>query len=63
MPNLESRNQSEHRLAQLLDPAYPLSRSDVIRVLEWIKKKVADSDSSLLDLPKPQVLKYFAQAM
>ncbi|EFM12898.1 conserved hypothetical protein [Paenibacillus curdlanolyticus YK9] len=47
------------RLNRLLDPSYPLCREDVIWVLEYIKKKVADIDPTLMDSSQPNLIKAF----
>ncbi|WP_127531472.1 hypothetical protein [Paenibacillus kobensis] len=47
------------RVNRLLDNSYPLCREDVIWILEYIKKKVADEDPKLLDLSQPHLLKMF----
>jgi hypothetical protein len=52
------------KLEKLLDPHYPLCKDDVIWLLEYIKKKVAEEDPELLDLPQPRLLqnfRYFAE--
>lgn len=52
------------RLEQILHPNHPLCRDDVVWVLELIKKRVAEEDPALLDLPQPRLLKnfqYFAE--
>ncbi|GIP32881.1 hypothetical protein [Paenibacillus sp. J2TS4] len=57
-------NPSSRRLEQILHPNHPLCKDDVIWMLEWIKKKVAEGDPKLLDLPQPRLLKnfhYFAE--
>ncbi|GGG09497.1 hypothetical protein [Paenibacillus abyssi] len=54
-----SSDPAEQKIRRILDPAHPLSKSDVIWVLEWIKKKVADEDPSLLGLSQPRLLKSF----
>jgi hypothetical protein len=57
-------NPAQRKLDQLLDPYYPLCRDDVIWLLEYIKKKVAEEDPELLDLSQPRLLqnfRYFAE--
>lgn len=52
------------KLEQLMSPHYPLCKDDVIWLLEYIKKKVAEEDPELLDLPQPRLLqnfRYFAE--
>jgi hypothetical protein len=51
-------------LQQILNPAHTLCRDDIIWVLEYIKKKVADEKPLLIELSQPQLLKsycYFAE--
>lgn len=55
---------SGHKLDQILDPQHPLCKDDVVWLLEYIKKKVAEEDPDLLDLSQPRLLKnfrYFAE--
>lgn len=47
------------RLERILDPAHPLCKDDIVWVLEFIKKKVADKDPALLDLSQPRLLNNF----
>ncbi|PWW06151.1 hypothetical protein DFQ01_10352 [Paenibacillus cellulosilyticus] len=54
-----SNNPAAIRVSRLLDSSYPLTRDDVIWLLEYIKKKVADADPKLLDLSQPHLLKTF----
>lgn len=48
-----------NRLEQILSPSHSLCKDDVIWVLEYVKKKVAEQDPRLLDLPQPRLLKNF----
>ncbi|NIK68528.1 MULTISPECIES: hypothetical protein [unclassified Paenibacillus] len=60
----DSRLTSE-RIDRILSPDHPLCREDVVWMLEYIKKKVADGDPALRDLSQPRLLKnfhYFAEA-
>ncbi|WP_127587609.1 hypothetical protein [Paenibacillus koleovorans] len=50
---------NEQRLARILSPDHPLCKEDVVWVLEFIKKKVADGDPRLLDLAQPRLLQNF----
>ncbi|PYI54441.1 hypothetical protein [Paenibacillus flagellatus] len=50
---------SHNRLAQILSPNHPLCKEDVVWVLEYVKKKVAEQDPRLLDLSQPRLLKNF----
>jgi hypothetical protein len=54
----------ENKLERLLHPAHPLCKEDVLWVLEFINKKVAEQDSGLLSLSQPRLLhnfRYFAE--
>lgn len=56
---------TEHKIKQILDPEHPLCREDVVWMLGYITKKVADEDPSLMDLPQPRLMQnflYFAEA-
>lgn len=48
-----------NRLEQILSEGHSLCKEDVIWVLEFVKKKVAEQDPRLLDLPQPRLLKNF----
>lgn len=55
---------TQRRIDRILDPGHPLCRDDVIWMLEFIKKKVADEDPALMDLSQPRLLQnfhYFAE--
>ncbi|MCS7459395.1 hypothetical protein N0M98_04520 [Paenibacillus doosanensis] len=57
-------NAAQRKLEQILDPAHPLCRDDVVWILEFIKKKVAEEDPALADLSQPRLLqnfRYFAE--
>ncbi len=57
-------NAAQRKLEQILNPAHPLCRDDVVWILEYIKKKVAEEDPELLDLSQPRLLqnfRYFAE--
>ncbi|MDF2926852.1 MAG: hypothetical protein K0R57_5766 [Paenibacillaceae bacterium] len=59
-----SRDAAGRKLELLLDPYHPLCREDVVWLLEYIKKKVAEEDPSLLELTPPRLLRnfrYFAE--
>ncbi|MWC26770.1 hypothetical protein [Paenibacillus sp. MMS18-CY102] len=56
---LPQDNLASKRLNRLLDHSYPLCREDVIWVLEYIKKKLADADPKLMDLSQPHLVKAF----
>lgn len=60
-----SRHPADIRIDRIRDPEYPLCKDDVIWMLDAIKKKVADGDPAISDLPQPQLLmhfRYFAEA-
>jgi len=64
MGPLLSDNPSQWKLAQILRPDHPLVKTDIIWVLEYIKKRVAEEDPRLLELPQPRLLtnfRYFAE--
>lgn len=64
MMSSRSADPIRNRINQILHPHYPLCRNDVIWMLEWIKKKVAEGDPALLELPQPRLLRnfhYFAE--
>lgn len=52
-------HQAGERFNRLLAPDYPLCRDDVIWMLEYVKKKVADEASELSNLPQPRLLHIF----
>lgn len=52
-------NPNQNRLQQILHPDHTLKRDDVVWVLDYIKKKVADKDPKLLTLPQPRLLENF----
>lgn len=54
-----SPHHAERRIDRIRDPAYPLCREDLIWLLDAVKKKVADGDPVLQDLPRPQLLSLF----
>ncbi|SEB43612.1 hypothetical protein [Paenibacillus sp. GP183] len=47
------------KLDQILKPGYQLCKEDVIWILEFIKKKVAEEDPNLAGLSQPQLLRSF----
>lgn len=53
------QDQTKHKINQILDSTYPLSREDVIWMLGYIKKKVADEDPSLMNLSQPRLMQNF----
>lgn len=64
-PYPRSLEPNEIKISQILDPEHPLCRDDVIWMLGYIKKKVADEDPSLMVLSQPRLMQnflYFAEA-
>lgn len=66
MTELKSKTlpSSHSRLEQILHPNHTLKREDVLWVLDFIKKKVADKDPVLMTLPQPRLIEnfhYFAE--
>ncbi|CAM4291439.1 hypothetical protein FHS16_002320 [Paenibacillus endophyticus] len=62
---LQDLHPTQKRIHRILDPDHPLCREDVVWMLEYIKKKVADEDPALLDLSQPRLLqnfRFFAEA-
>lgn len=58
------KNATEQKLDQLLHPDHSLCREDIVWILEFIKKKVAERDPRLLDLSQPRLMtnyQYFAE--
>lgn len=51
------QDQTKQKINQILDPTYPLSRDDVVWMLGYITKKVADADPAVLDLSQPRLIK------
>ena len=57
-------NQAEQRLERILSQNHTLCKEDVIWVLDFVKKKIAEHDPRLTDLSQPRLLKnfhYFAE--
>jgi hypothetical protein len=52
-------NMAERKLEMLLNKAHPLCKDDVIWILEYIKKNVAEEDPRLLELSQPRLLQNF----
>jgi hypothetical protein len=52
-------NLAQRRLEQILDPAHPLCKDDVVWILEYIKKKVAEEDPQLMELSQPRLMQNF----
>ncbi|WP_072328844.1 MULTISPECIES: hypothetical protein [unclassified Paenibacillus] len=52
------------KLDQIMDPSRPLCKEEIVWILEYIKKKVAEEDPNLMDLSQPRLLqnfRYFAE--
>jgi hypothetical protein len=57
-------NHTQGKLEQILHPNYTLCKDDVVWILEFIKKKVAEADPHVQSLPQPRLLtdfRYFAE--
>jgi hypothetical protein len=52
-------NPTRVRIEQISHPTHPLSREDVIWMLDLIKKKVSEPDVNLIDLSSTQLLQHF----
>lgn len=50
---------SKQKIERILDNTYPLSRDDVVWMLGYITKKVADEDPAIAGLSQPQLLQNF----
>nr|WP_102712408.1 hypothetical protein [Paenibacillus castaneae] len=64
-PQLSALYKSRQRMDRILHPDHPLCREDVVWMLEYIKKKVADEDPALMDLSQPRLMQnfhFFAEA-
>ncbi|GKU78452.1 hypothetical protein [Paenibacillus sp. L3-i20] len=57
--NARTTDPTELRIRRILDSEYPLCRDDVVWMLGFIKKKVADEDPSLMDLSQPRLMQNF----
>lgn len=64
MQSAVTPNPHRDRLQQILHPNHTLKRDDVLWVLDYIKKKVADKDPIFMTLPQPRLIEnfhYFAE--
>jgi hypothetical protein len=52
-------NYAQRKLELLHDPAHSLCREDIIWILEFVKKKMAEDDPQLLELSQPRLLQNF----
>jgi hypothetical protein len=59
MQPLISSDKVQHKLEQILEQSHTLCKEDILWILEYVKKKVADQDPSLLELSQPRLLKNF----
>lgn len=50
---------TRQRLEQMLEPSYPLRKEDVVWILDYIKKKVAEEAPRLTELSQPRLVKTF----
>ncbi|MUT66768.1 hypothetical protein [Paenibacillus sp. NEAU-GSW1] len=57
--DLPPNHLTDSRIHRILDTNHPLCREDVVWMLEYIKKKVADEDPALAELSQPRLLKSF----
>lgn len=63
-PTTSNPQSSTQRLNRIFDSNHSLCKEDIIYILEFIKKRVADEDPRLMDLSQPRLLKnfhYFAE--
>ncbi|CAM3955256.1 hypothetical protein L1N85_00255 [Paenibacillus alkaliterrae] len=63
--HLSALHPTQRRIKSILDPEHPICREDVVWMLEFIKKKVADEDPALMDLSQPRLMQnfhFFAEA-
>jgi len=63
-PIVAYSNHTQGKLEQILHPSYVLCKEDVVWILEFIKKKVAEEDPRMQGLAQPRLLKnfrYFAE--
>jgi hypothetical protein len=63
-PTNPVNNPTQQKLDYILNPSTPLCREEVVWILEYIKKKVAEEDPNLLSLSQPRLLqnfRYFAE--
>lgn len=53
-------NNTQQRLQQILREDHPLCREDIVWILDYIKKRVADKDSVITNLPQPRLIENFS---
>ncbi|MFD0680413.1 MULTISPECIES: hypothetical protein [unclassified Paenibacillus] len=58
-PQQVSANLAQRKLEQILNPAHTLCKEDVVWILEFIKKKVAEEDPHLMELSQPRLMQNF----
>ncbi|MBJ6363250.1 hypothetical protein [Paenibacillus roseus] len=61
MHRLSDDELDQQKITRFLDPSHPLCRSDVIWILDWIKKKVAADKPSMLGLSQPLLWKSYCR--
>lgn len=64
MDTLIQDHELSHKIEEIFDSNHSLCRSDLIWILNCIKKRVAEEDPTLLNLSQPRLLKnfhYFAE--
>jgi hypothetical protein len=49
----------KRKIEQIIDSSHMLCRDDMIWILEYIKKKVAEKNPQLLELSQPRLLQNF----
>jgi hypothetical protein len=59
MPNLSPIQSPLAKLEQIMQPDRVFCKEDIIWVLDYIKKKVAERDPALLSLSQPRLLENF----
>jgi hypothetical protein len=55
---------AQRKMEHIMNPDHTLCKDDVVWVLEFIKKKVAEEDPQLLELSQPRLMqnfRYFAE--
>lgn len=61
---VEASDPARRKLERLLSPYHSLCREDIVWLLEYIKKKVAEEDPELQVLSQPRLMqnfRYFAE--
>lgn len=63
-PSTMYSGRTQGKLEQILHPNYPLCKDDVVWILEFIKKKVAEEAPQMQGLAQPRLMRnfrYFAE--